>query len=114
MPQQTFIVDGQFLGQAERQPFTSLFHSGRPPGYAAFCPVCCDLWARCPIEGEPTTILTLACRRHGRPSRSGLWVPGSLLLGWDPEFVEAWPDAVLRREIEVQCDNLERLENERS
>lgn len=104
---QYFIVEGKYLGQAPRKLVFIHAHLQAPNSYAFFCPICGEVWARCPIQRgdqgyqltEPTThwqILHVACRKHYMHAYS---VPGGLMLDWDREFSDALPKAALRWEL---------------
>lgn len=104
-----FFVREQYLG------FTRLgygwTHSERTPptGAGFFCPICSELWANCPVEGQISIMMWRACDHHkyGDPPH-GTWsagrihrddVPGSLWLDHDPQWNETMPPAVLAREV---------------
>ena len=94
---QHFIIEGDFLGSSPREP--QLIHGiyMKPFSYAYFCPVCAEIWARCPIEDRPFTVWTLPCRGH---TTGHYQVPGSLTLSWDNDFNLAFPPRV----VEWECD----------
>lgn len=107
-PQQV-IVEGRYLGEARR---TLVNHHGAmeaPYSYAFFCPVCADVWARCPVDfagrTREWTVWSVACRKHPRRSSE---VPGSLLLTWDKSFNDSLPHDALAWELERQLDHAER------
>lgn len=103
---QHFIVEGQYLGQSIRS--LKHYHNevGLPPSYAFFCPVCAEVWARCPVDLngklQPFMAWSVACKKHEHPH--GLWVPGSLMLSWDKPFTDSLPDAAVRRELIIHLD----------
>lgn len=90
--EQSFIVEGRFLGTAQRT-FGSI-HADKPVGYSYFCPTCGSLWAVCPIAGRPFHVLTRGCRKHGDIRHDG-----SIWLGWDKDFTEAFPPDALLDEL---------------
>ena len=108
---QHFIVEGRVLGCAERQALFVHAQLQLPTSYAFFCPVCSEVWARCPVvvEGkgdpEPFMVWTLPCRKH--PTHQ-LAVPGSLMLSWEPGFVGVFPDEVVKWEFDRHLEFYER------
>ena len=106
---QHFFADGKYLGQATRT--WEHFHNevAPPVGYAFFCPVCIEVWARCPVMAgdvqQHTMVQTIACRKH--PAHHDLGVPGSLMLPWDKTFSDLLPDDAIRRELQVHLDYAE-------
>jgi len=110
MSTQHFYADGRYLGAATRTWEHWHNQVADPVGYAFFCPVCIEIWARCPIEsnGQPalTMVQTISCRKH--PAHHGIGVPGSLMLPWDKTFTECLPDDAVRRELEVHLDYAEK------
>lgn len=104
---QYFIVEGKYLGQAPRKLVFIHAQLQEPNSYAFFCPICGEVWARCPIQrgsgeyrvAEPTThwqIFHVACKKHYMHAYS---VPGGLTIDWDKEFSDALPEAALRWEL---------------
>ena len=107
---QHFIVEGKYLGTAERQMLFVHAQPQRPVSYAFFCPVCAEVWARCPVErADGTTenfmVWTQACRKH---TFHRLAVPGSLTLSWEPDFTAAFPDELVRWEFDRHLDYAEK------
>lgn len=103
---QHFILEGRYCGSAPRQMTSRHGPAQVPPSYAFFCPVCAEVWARCPVEvvaGSPEKFMvwTKACRRHYHHS---LEVPGSIHLDWDKEFTESFPLETVRWEFERHLD----------
>lgn len=107
---QHFIVEGKYLGSAERQMTSRHGPVQVPPSYAFFCPVCAEVWARCPVEvvegqQEQFMVWTKACHKHFHHSME---VPGSLYLDWDKEFTESFPEGVLKAELLLHLDFYEK------
>lgn len=101
---QTFTLEGEAFGAAER---TAVFRDGdlRPPfGLGFFCPACCRLWAACPVEGRRSFVLSRECPRH---QTSFFGPAGSLWDSQDPDFCRALPAALLQRELELHLCWLE-------
>lgn len=103
MWQQSFIVEGKYLGETPR---TYHPETGREPlGYCFFCQECSRLWALCPILGQPSQVLTRPCLQHP------MWKDfGSLWTSWDRDFTEAWPADVLTMELGYLLDKLDASE----
>lgn len=98
---QHFIVEGKYLGSAQRGLTFINGGIGAPQSYAFFCPLCGDLWARCPVEAndgltEEFMVWTKCCKKHGRHSFD---LPGSLYMAWDKSFSDSFPDELLREEF---------------
>ena len=112
--QQYFIVEGKVLGSAERSMVFVHAQPQCPQSYAFFCPVCAEVWARCPVERregqtEPFMVWSIPCRKH---RTHALAIPGSLMLEWEPEFVEAFPDEVVKWEFDRHLEFYERGSSE--
>lgn len=98
MQLQHFFVEGKYLGKALRQQVVE--------STAFYCPLCGEVWARFPIEGEiPCCVkwrfFARTCRTCGY-TRLGRWpdVPGSVSdIYTDPGIFAAFPDAVLQWEL---------------
>lgn len=102
---QHFIVDGKYLGSVTREFIPSHLHQDLPAGVAMFCPLCGEVWARCPVVGKegtnsPFQVSTRVCRKHQWGSHFTL-IAGSLSLNWDAPFNNSFPDAVIKREFEL-------------
>lgn len=104
--QQAFFVGQKFLGFAERAPQNKCnLRNLQPVAYAFFCPVCGEVWARCPIEDTllgGTSLyqsITARCQKHPEPL--SLKLPGSLWLSWDREFSDSFPDDLVRYEFNL-------------
>ena len=105
---QQFIINGQFFGTTDRY-WQRCHESVMPPqSLAFFCPVCADVWARCPVTSNNTgavsdfQVYKLHCRKH--PPRHQQQVAGSLFLSWDNELSNAFPPEMLRRELLLHLD----------
>ena len=72
-----------------------------PYSYAFFCPVCAELWARCPVEvkGDSSKfqVITRGCKKH---SQHAYEIGGSLWTVWDKTFNEAFPDGLMKWELD--------------
>ena len=109
--QQHFMVEGKYLGSAMRSvvPVHGTLQPPRP--YAFFCGSCADIWARCPIDKAANLVIdawmvwTLPCRKC---TGSKYQIPGSITMYLEPEFCDAFPDAVLRWEFDRHLDYAER------
>lgn len=107
---QHFFAEGKFLGTAERT--LEHFHNEVtvPFGYAFFCPVCADVWARCPVVvgtvESKYMVQTISCRKH--PAHHNMGVSGSLFLAWDKTFNNLLPDEAVQRELLVHLDYAEK------
>lgn len=53
--------------------------------------------------------MTRSCKKHKQTTT--LQEPGSLMLSWDKEFNDAFPDGAVKWEFDRVMDNLERKEN---
>lgn len=109
LAEQHFIIEGKHLGIAQRELVFSHADIHAARSYAFVCPVCGDLWAKCPVldgaKEQQYMVWTKACRKH---PRHGLEIPGSLQLSWEQEFTEAFPEAVVKWELDRHLDFAER------
>lgn len=108
---QHFIIRGKYLGNAQRQMTSRHSPAQVPTSYAFFCPVCAEVWARCPVEvveGAPEHFMvwTKACSKH---FVHRMEVPGSIYLDWDKDFTESFPEGVLREELLLHLDFAEKI-----
>ena len=99
---QHFIIEGKYLGSSERGAVYIHAQKQTPTSYAFFCPVCAELWARCPTEltpGQPEHFMvwTRACRKH---YHHAMEAPGSIWMEWDQDFNAAFPEGVLKWELD--------------
>lgn len=103
-----YIIEGKHLGTSLIPPH--FVHNQRVEAYglAFFCPICARLWATCPVEGEPTSVISCPCERHAVGDRLGSWshgyvdpwqTPGSIFLSYDREWNDCLPKGVLLREL---------------
>jgi hypothetical protein len=100
---QHFIIEGKYLGHASRVVEVTALRC--PPSYGFYCMGCGDVYAKCPIEGQPWVYHQRTCRKcrlYNSPATNGL--PGSIQLPWDEEFTEAFPLPVLRWEFERELE----------
>ncbi len=100
---QQFIINGRYLGTAERKHTFTHGQITAPSSYAFFCPHCANIWARCPVTQKYTEatsffqVLSIPCERC--PMRLPYHIPGSVFLSWDKEFSEAFPDELIAHEF---------------
>jgi hypothetical protein len=103
---QHYFAEGRYLGATERKLIRVHDTLSPPLGSAFFCPYCAEVWARCPVEingsSQLTMVWTLSCRKH--PAHYGCGVPGSLFLTWDKSFNDSLPEDAIRREFSVHMD----------
>lgn len=114
MSTQHYFIRGKYYGSAERQPVYHHAERCNPTGLAFFCPFCGEVWALCPVEGQPFNSYNSPCEKHKRTDELGssslgritrLEVPGSLLLPFDPEWNDALPRELLAREFLIHFNH---------
>ena len=110
MLQQDFFVDGKYLGSGQRYPIPRIGHGESVTSYAFYCTKCGEVWARAPIAGARWQFWTVPCRKCPPSFPSFFTVPGSIWTTWDWEFTDAFPDAVLRWELDRHFDVYDRQE----
>lgn len=108
---QHFFLGREYYGSTKREAFTRLGEVWVPYGYAFFCPVCIEIWARCPIEGELTHPVQRWCGKHALGEVFGRGGPvrtcdmhdwaGHLWLASDQRFSLSLPEPLLQREIDL-------------
>lgn len=103
--EQSFIVEGKFLGTALRTHTSWTKDASPPDGYNFCCPTCGNLWAVCPVVGRPFHFLTRGCPSHERIAGDG-----SLWTGWDADFTGSFPQDLLRRELDWHLQHMEAFE----
>jgi len=105
---QHYFVRNEYFGSVERTKISVRTQIAPPHGKAFFCPICAELWAVCPVDGQATQAITRFCERHKAGDSVGGWssghvsrydFPGSLWLEWEPEWNQALPLALLEREL---------------
>jgi len=104
----TFVIEGKYLGTTVRSQIDAYNNSGRARSYAFFCPWCYRIWAVAAFPKAFAQVMSVsckACRRHRYENPAG-----SIHIPFDPDYVAAFPDAVLRWEIQRHCDYLEQYE----
>lgn len=109
---QHFIIEGKYLGSAER--LFDLTRGASPLSYGFFCHACGEVFAKCPIDGRPWQYWSRTCRKCAALGGGSLGIPGSIDLSWDPEFTSAFPLSVLVWEFQRELDYHERLQNGKS
>ena len=108
---QLFFIEGKLLGEAPRLLIrTDRDVWGAPLSRLFFCARCGEVFARCPVlkdDGEHSlwSPVYALCRRC---APLGNLIPGSIWFYEEP-FVAAFPDAVLRWELERHLDYHERF-----
>jgi hypothetical protein len=100
---QHFLIEGRHLGTGIRKLERREDGYRVPLSLAFFCRACGELWAKCPVESSPGIsspwiCYNVDCKKHQKPN--SIAVPGSLILAWDDDFYEAFPEAVLRWELD--------------
>lgn len=105
---QHFIIEGRYLGSAER--LFSLTRGASPLSYGFFCHHCGEVFAKCPIEGRAWQYWSRTCAKC--PGGGTLGEPGSIWLSWDEEFVDALPQPVLLHEFKRLLIEYDRTQNE--
>lgn len=104
MPVRHFFIEGKFMGQAIARERRICHLYVQPKGFHFFCPHCGELWAQLPIEGDLQQVLTVSCIKHPPCQYE---IPGSLFPvgvhpdGWEDQYLEEMPDAVISREFVV-------------
>ena len=118
MSTQHFLIRGKHFGTAERTvgdtPLLIRGEPAPPHGEAFFCPICTELWAQCPVEGEPSTVHISPCDKHHPGEHFGSWslgavspyqVPGSLMLSYDATWNNSLPLPILVREFHLHLNH---------
>jgi len=108
MLEQSFFVEGRYLGSCPRPPInTSDLMLRQPLSLAWFCPVCAEVWARAVIPGRNFFCYHVACSKH---QYDGGGIPGSLWVGlsMEPDMLQAIEGDVLKRELELHLTYAER------
>lgn len=93
------IVDNQYFIFKERGMSVIHAQAQIPYSYAYCCPTCGEVWCRYGVENPGTqwSFLRRECRAHA----TGLTIPGSIWIGYDPEFTSLFPADLLKRELEL-------------
>ena len=104
-----FWVGNTYLGSAEDRLRFVHAEAQQPQPYAMFCPTCGEIWARMPVDGSQREwrIVGGHCEQHPGPSR--FVVAGSLIMVWEPELYEILPEEVLKRELRLHLNLLEKF-----
>jgi hypothetical protein len=101
---QSFFIEGRYHGTVPRQSvWIDRTACGPPLSYLYYCAECGEVFARAPVDTPSQTWQAVfGCCRQCTP-RSGMLVPGSV---WyhDEDLTAAFPDAVLRWELERHLD----------
>lgn len=106
---QAFIIEGRFFGEAQRGRVFVHATLARPLSLLYVCSRCGEAWARFPVQGpgrDSWQVITQACRQPGHAY--GDFPGGSVWLSWDTDLCEAFPDAVLRQELNRHLDWIEK------
>ena len=114
MSTQHFLIRGKHYGTVERGQIWAHSERAAAFGYAFFCPLCTELWAQCPVEGQASQVHISPCDKHQIGERLGAWshghvasyqVPGSLMLSYDQTWNDVLPLAVLVREFHLHYNH---------
>jgi hypothetical protein len=108
---QHFFVENHYFGSVKRGEVRTHEQMTAPRSYAYFCPICAEVWARCPVEHVGAAAGTFRCietpcRKHTKHAWA---VPGSLMLLWDKEFSEILPDELVQWEFECHLNYAENI-----
>lgn len=107
-----YFMGSQFLGSG-RRPLVWGGATGTtlhpPTGKALFCPICAEVWFRCLVPGEVTSIWEKVCEKHQPGEAFGhfstgsfSWsLPGSILQIWDREWNDNLPDCLVSHELRM-------------
>ena len=105
---QHYIIEGEYLGTGLRKDYSTVGTNLEVYSYAFFCNNCGRIWASCPIERPHRPpkwqILNMPCKAD---TMFQLW-GGSIWLGADKEFVEAFTPAVISKEFFWLLEKFER------
>lgn len=105
-----YFIDGQYLGSGPAPVHWHHNEQCAPLGQAYFCPICAEIWANLPVDGQPSTVRHRFCIKHALGERYGessmgsvspFEVLGSILLDEDATFNANLPPAVVEREFAV-------------
>lgn len=110
-----FVVEGTYLGESPVAAFFAHEELRAPYSYLWFCQHCGEVFARSPVlnlagKQSPWQSYASTCRRCVEPGAGFYRVPGSLWLNWDKDLIAAFPDAVLRYELERHLDQLDKVQ----
>ena len=110
MPIQHFFIDGQYIAQASRGPYTDpsgiTYH---PSSLAWFCPICGEVWARACVDGAMFTTVPAVCRKHPATT-AGPYdrrFPGAIWATHLGRLLKDLPEAVVRKEFLLHLDYAE-------
>lgn len=109
-----FVVEGTYLGESPVDYFFAHEELRAPYSYLWFCDQCGEVYARSPVikfngQTSPWQSFAGTCRRC-QPNSGFYRPPGSLWLNWDKDLIAAFPDAVLRYELERHLDQLDKVQ----
>ena len=97
---QHFIIEGHYMGQAQRQLINIHGQLQPPPSLIFICSVCGEAYARCPVESSHKPLWQPMMRCCSKCTPDTFTAPaGSIWLSWDDEFTLAFPEPVLHREF---------------
>ena len=113
---QLFFIEGQLLGEAARGLHIIHGQAQEPTSDLCFCQFCGVVYANLPVvlpSGRNTPYQSHRGVCRGCCSRVAdlYYTPGSIWRQWDTAFTEALPLAVLKRELLLHLDQLERFSN---
>jgi hypothetical protein len=99
---QSFFIEGRYLGTVSRaRVWIDRTSAGTPLSYLYYCAECGEVYARAQVEGASWRAVFGCCRKCH--TRSGMLVPGSIW-NYDEDLTAAFPDAVLRWELDRHLD----------
>jgi hypothetical protein len=106
---QHFFIEGRYLGSAARGPI-HLPHNelAWPLSKVFYCRTCGEVFAKCPItkpDGSTVPFHSAGALCRKCPPDGSQSVPGSITYP-EPEFLAAFPDAVLLWEVQRHLDQL--------
>ena len=109
MPLRHFFIRGQYICSAPAEPHRVHSELCQPYGRAFFCPLCSEVWALAPVEGQPTHCHHAFCdKHHPEDPVIGTWnfghiyswdVPGSLWISYENQWNLDLPKEILEREF---------------
>lgn len=103
---QTLEIRGQYIASWTRKAVIYGSVTQPPFGYAFFCPNCCDIWAKAPVTGARTRVLTEPCDSH--PHRVSYDPSGSVYVSWDDDYCRDLPKKVLDIELKLHLNMYEK------
>jgi hypothetical protein len=97
MPLRHFFIRDKYYGREEAHMTWTHNKRQLSTGKAFFCPICSELWAIAPVDGEETYVEHILCDKHEpTPSRP---TPGCLYLPWDEDWNRSLSKEILARDF---------------